>query len=133
MPAPRSCFNRKKRKVLSDEQKSEVLPKLEALKAEHAPKVLSICRIIKDALKELEAIEATVDETAEAILPDYTNVLQSFKLTFESAYREHGEDCDDPPTTLLDCADLIDSIVEDAGAVAITAVPNAATADAADE
>ncbi len=114
MPAPRKSLNFKKQKKLSQEQMDKVLPQLKELKRRNAAKTLELCKIIQVAVSHLEEQNALMDAEAELIQPDYINLIQNFKVTFETVPREIGEELDDVPTTLIDCADLIDAMACDA-------------------
>jgi hypothetical protein len=80
-------------------------PQLKDLKRRNAAKTLELCKIIQDAVTQLEEQNTMMDAEAELIQPDYINLIQDFKVTFETAPRETGEELDDVPTTLIDCAD----------------------------
>jgi hypothetical protein len=114
MPAPRKSLNFKKQKKLSQEQMDKVLPQLKELKRRNAAKTLELCKIIQVAVTQLEEQNALMDAEAELIQPGYIDLIQDFKVTFETVPREIGEELDDVPTTLIDCADLIDAMACDA-------------------
>jgi hypothetical protein len=130
MPAPRKSLNFKKQKKLSQEQLDKVLPQLKDLKRRNAAKTLELCKIIQAAVTQLEEQNTMMDAEAELIQPDYINLIQDFKVTFETVPREIGEELDDVPTTLIDCADLIDAMASDA---AMASAVSSDTASAAAE
>jgi hypothetical protein len=131
MPAPRKSLNFKKQKKLSQEQMDKVLPQLKDLKRRNAAKTLELCKIIQDAVTQLEEQNTMMDAEAELIQPGYINLIQDFKVTFETVPREFGEELDDVPTTLIDCADLIDAMASDAAMVSDTSADTASAATSA--
>jgi hypothetical protein len=141
MPAPRRFFghnnesSKKKRKApLTPEEQDAALAKLKALKRAHAPEVLALCQTIRGALGELEELLTRLDAEAERLQPNFVEAVPGFKLTFEPAYREHNEELDDPQPTLLDFAELMVEVADDASSSYAAADAAAdATADASAE
>ncbi len=109
----------------------KVLPQLKDLKRRNAAKTLELCKIIQDAVTQLEEQNTMMDAEAELIQPGYINLIQDFKVTFETVPREFGEELDDVPTTLIDCADLIDAMASDAAMVSDTSADTASAATSA--
>ena len=124
--------SKKKRKVLTNEEAATVLSRLKELKRKYAPRMLALCKTVQDALVELEEQNQQLDNEAELIQPNYIEVVQDFKVTFEPSYREHNAELDDPEPTLLEFAELIEYMSADASTTADSGGDNAVTTTTTD-
>lgn len=127
MPAPRKALS-KKRKHTSPEETAAMLPKLKAIKATSAGRVLHLSRVALRAMKEIADIEnAMFLQASEEVHEDYQDMLPDFKLTFEAVYAVHAEEADDTSARVDDCMDIFLAIEKDA----IAAFPSEVAAEAA--
>ena len=131
---PRKCLGAiKKRKLISTDDVAAVLPKLKEVKLKYAPRALELSRIIQAAVAELEGIEEKMHDEAEAIQPNYMNLIRDSecKVTFEYGYRDHMEELDNVPLNLSDFSEMIEDMSVDAAkAIAVAAIEDEAVAQA---
>ena len=115
MPAIRqvieSIFRKRK---LTDEERAPIVGALREIKQKKAAIVRELTQTALDALLKLEKIEETMDAEARAVHDDYANVIEDYKVTFQTVYQEHAEDLDEPPPTLDDAIVLMGSMNENA-------------------
>ena len=76
--------------------------------------MLELTKTALDALHKLEEIEETMDTEARKVHDDYVNVIQDYKVTFQSFYQEHSEEFDEPPPTLEDALVMVGRMNEEA-------------------
>ena len=107
--------------ALSAEDKAALLPKLKAIRAKHAPRVLELARVAFHALNELENIEATMGDEARALYPHYVHDLQDYKLTFEHDYPDRAEQYDDDAPFLQQAILVVEAMEAEAAAVHLPA------------
>jgi hypothetical protein len=81
--------------ALSAEDKAALLPKLKAIRAKHAPRVLELTALALEAIHALEVIEDTMDNEARALYPHYVRDIHDYKLTFQLEYPERAEELDE--------------------------------------